>query len=328
MGMNFESLKRSQSQIVKFLNNSSKKNRIVHTYLFEGAKGTYKLDAAYYLANLILCKAEDKPCGVCDNCIRIFNDGFANIYYIEPINDVIKKEQVEDLLHEFSLTSIEEGKRVFIINGVDKATQSAANSLLKFLEESSDDTYGILITENIQNVLSTIRSRSQIISFKSSVKVEIINELIKRGIDEETSRIISSITNNPDNGYEIIQDDIILDIIELVKNIGKNIILKQIDPTIILSIDGANLLKERNKMYHNIFLDLLVTYLNDVLYSIIEQDERITFINSINEIKDDINIDYVSVINMMEKILKAKDRMNFNLNLELLYFQMFIEIAR
>ena len=75
-------------------------------------------------------------------------------------------------------------------------------------------------------------------------------------------------------------------------------------------------------------MDLLVTYLNDVLYSIIEQDERITFINSINEIKDDINIDYVSVINMMEKILKAKDRMNFNLNLELLYFQMFIEIAR
>ena len=75
---------------------------------------------------------------------------------------------MEQLEKEFTLSNIEEGTRVFIINDIDKATAAAANSLLKFLEEMNDGCYGILLTENLSNVLNTIKSRSQIVSFEKS----------------------------------------------------------------------------------------------------------------------------------------------------------------
>lgn len=325
--MNFESLYKYQEQVVKFLNNSSKKNRLVHTYLFEGSKGTYKLEAAYYLASLILCNAATKPCLECVECKRIMNENNPNVFLITPEKDVIKKQQIEDLLHEFSLTSLEEGKRIFIIDGIDKATLSAANSLLKFLEESSQNTYGILITENVQNVLSTIKSRSQIINFKKTSKIEVANELIQKGIDEEVAKILSTITNNVDEGLEIIQDSMIIDIIELVKQVGKSIITQDSHPNIIMATKGSFLLKDRNKIYHSIFIDLLITYTNDKLYYILNQKEKITF-TSINLLGDNIDTDYYEIIKEVELIMKMKERLKYNVNLELLYIQMFLEIAR
>lgn len=331
--MDFTILKKYQGDIIRFLDNSAKKNRIVHTYLFEGPKGTHKLLAAYYLANLILCEGKEKPCGECIHCKRIKENNFTNITLIDTQGESIKKEQVEALLHDFSMTSLEEGKRIFIIHGMDKATNASSNSLLKFLEESSETSYGILITENISKVLSTIQSRSQIISFKASPKILIVNELIRKGIDAEIARVVASITNNPEEGLQVVQDEKILDLIDVVKKIGSALILNGEHPIISVFAGETELLKERDKTYHHLFLDLLLTYLNDLLYFLLGQQDRMTFVDSLNQMKDEIkakynNVAYTKILHRMEVILKAKDRINYNVNLEALYFQMFIELVR
>ena len=70
------------------------------------------------------------------------------------------------LQEEFSKTSQIEGPRIYIINHADKMSTQAANSLLKFIEEpTSEETYGILITEQKDSILPTIISRSIILNF-------------------------------------------------------------------------------------------------------------------------------------------------------------------
>ena len=325
--MDFSRFKKTQPKVLKLLENSYKKNRLVHAYLLEGAKGTPKLEAAYYLANLLMCDGNEKPCGECLNCKRIQNGSHPRILYIEPINETIKKEQIEELEHEFSRKGLEEGIRLFIIKDIDKATLSASNSLLKFLEEMSENNYGILITESIQNVLSTIKSRSQIISFARVSNEEIVNEYINKGIDKEIANILSKITNDINEGIELIKDGKIIDIIDLVKKCNESIVLNK-TPYLTFYEASRSLLETNDKKYHQIFLDLLILITNDRIYKILGREEEITFVQTIEQLSNDIEMDYQKTFHQVEKMMEYKGRLKYNLNLDLMYTQMFIEIMR
>lgn len=323
--MAFESLLKNQSRVVKLFQNSMKKDRLVQTYLFEGPKGTNKVDAAYYFGAMIFCSNENPPCLQCENCLKAINHNHYDIFYIEPINEMIKKEQIVALEHEFSYTSLSEGKRVFIINGIDKCNVQSANRLLKFLEEGSQNNYGILITENINNVLPTIRSRSQIVSFKEISKDEVANILINQGFDEDISKIVSSITNDVEEAKEIISKGQIIDLIELVKKIGLAP-LNEEDPYLVFIDGGEFILKEGQKV-QEMFLNLLVTLLNDELMLLLDQLESITFKDEMTLISMKLKLDVNEVMNKIETVLKYKDRIRYNVNLDLMYAQMFIELG-
>ncbi len=323
--MDFSRFKKTQKHVVQLLENSYKKNRLVHGYLFEGAKGTLKLEAAYYLASLLMCTGDNKPCGECLECQRIKKGIHPRIFYIEPIQDTIRKEQIDDLEREFSRKSLEEGVRVFIIKDIEKATLSASNSLLKFLEEMGDDNYGILLTEALPNVLSTIKSRMQIISFSKVDRQEIIDEYINKGIDKEIARVLSRITNDPNEGLQMINDGKILDIIDLVKKCSESIVLKK--RTFLTFYEESKFLFENNdKKYHQLFIDILILITNDRLYKILGQDEEITFKETIE--KYPLEDDYQKVFKQLEKMIEAKGRLKYNINLDLMYMQMFVEIMR
>ena len=207
-----------------------------------------------------------------------------------------------------------QNKRVYIIVDIDKATASAANSLLKFLEEMEGDKYGILTTENLHNVLTTIRSRSQIISFRQVSPRIIAEELMQKGVDPETSNILSILTNNVEECLELIGEGIILDIIELVKKICYSESTKSKNPVLVLYEEGDFLLKEPNRKYHNIFMDLMITIKNDKLLYLLNQKEDIIFVDTIEEISKYL-YDFEGVINEVEKFLSFKQRLKYNVNL-------------
>jgi DNA polymerase-3 subunit delta' len=317
----FDILLKSQPQVIKLFQNSLRKGRLVHTYLFDGAKGTSKLEAAYYFAAMLFCKSEEKPCLECEDCQKILKEQHPDLFLVQPEKGVIKKEQVANLEKEFSMTS--QNKRVYIIVDIDKATASAANSLLKFLEEMEGDKYGILTTENLHNVLTTIRSRSQIISFRQVSPRIIAEELMQKGVDPETSNILSILTNNVEECLELIGEGIILDIIELVKKICYSESTKSKNPVLVLYEEGDFLLKEPNRKYHNIFMDLMITIKNDKLLYLLNQKEDIIFVDTIEEISKYL-YDFEGVINEVEKFLSFKQRLKYNVNLELFYANLLI----
>ena len=325
--MDFSKFKKTQEKVVKLIGNSYKKNRFVHTYLFEGAKGTPKLEAAYYLASVLMCESSDAPCGKCLSCQRIENGSHPRIFLIKPIQDSIKKEQIDALEYEFSRIGLESGRRVFIIEGIDKATLNASNSLLKFLEEMNDDCYGVLITEAIQNVLPTIISRSQVVSFAKIPMEELIEEYKNKGVLDETSKVLATLTNDVSEGLELIKDGKVLDIIDLVKKCNESIILNE-NPFLTFYENSRFLFEENDKTYHQMFLDILITITNDRIYKILGQDDKIIFSSELEKINDKVELDYKKTFEQLEKILEFKTRLKYNISLEAMYMQMFIEIRR
>lgn len=326
--MKYDLFLNNQPKVLKLINNSFKKNRLVHTYLFVGARGTSKLEAAYYFAQKLLCTENDAPCMECENCKKVMDEVHPSVFYIEPINEIITKEQVENLEREFALTPIGSGKRIYIIKDIDKANASAANSLLKFLEELEGDKYGILLTENLHSVLLTIRSRSVIVYFDMMSASVVASELIKKGVDAETSSVLSTLTNSVSDSLGLINDGKILDLIELVKKISFALTLKNESPILILNENEDILGKVKDKKYHNIFLDLLITIAHDKLYYILNQLDRIVFKDTMGIIGVSLNSTYEEIVNEIELLLNFKERLKYNVNIELFYTQLIIEMMR
>lgn len=139
--------------VLNYFKHAISSHKLAHLYLLHGDKGTLRTHTMIQLLNEMFQTTHDTKEGVMS---------IANVHYIEPSGTVIKKEQILSLQEEFSKTSLVEGKRVYVIEDIELISTSAANSLLKFLEEpNSSATYGFLLSEHIDQVLPTILSRAQ-----------------------------------------------------------------------------------------------------------------------------------------------------------------------
>jgi len=324
--MNFDGLFKNQKKVVKLFQNSLKKDRFVHTYLFEGVKGTSKLEAAYYFAAMMLCDGEKKPCLQCDNCKKVLKGVHPSVFLLTPDNGMIKKEQAEALQKEFSLTALAEGRRIYIIDEIDKANPSAANSLLKILEDLGSENYVIMTTESIDAVISTIRSRAQIISFDRLPAETVAADLIARGFEEETARVFANLSNSAEEVTELLRDEKILPIFELAKKVGISCVHGDVPPLLVMFSEGECLLREPDRRYHQLFLDLLVSLCNDKLYFVTDQMDRISYRATMQVVGEFMTDKHDKVISELETILKFKQRIKYNVNLELMYAQMFVEL--
>ena len=311
-------LKERQAIAYQILQNSYLNNRLSHAYIFSGGKGTYKKEMAYHLALMLYLGAE--PDYDSNLAKTILGGNHLNITYIEPLGQNIKKEQIIALQEEFSKTSQFDGPRIYIINEADTMTVSAANSLLKFIEEpTSQDTYGILITEHNENILPTIRSRSVTISFKSISKHELKEELAKEGFDENYLDILAYIASDTNEAKELIDDvnfnetyEALLAFVNQLK-IGKMIkLFFRAKQNILMNKDNAKM-----------FLDMLLGFYRDMLEFKIKNDV-INFPNlreSIEEVSNKYDFDGIN--NSIESILDLLNKVDFYVNLSLNFDALF-----
>lgn len=94
-----------------------------------------------------------------------------NYIFIEPEGKNIKKEQILELRRKLSLKPILSKNNLFVIIESEKLSLSSSNSMLKILEEPYENSCGFLITNNVENIILTIRSRSQILKIKYDEQV-------------------------------------------------------------------------------------------------------------------------------------------------------------
>ncbi len=209
----------NQKNIIDFLNNAKSKDRLAHAYIFEGKKGVGKNELAHYFACMLYSNGE---VNFNDNISRlILEDQFLNLFVIYPDGKFIKKEQITSLQEEFSKTSQLEGPRIYIINDADKMNTQSQNSLLKFIEEPPANVYGILCSTNANQILPTILSRCQKIRLKELDNNIVRKILIKKGVNKEIATLLSFITNDIEDGYNLSLDSNILKMFELFKNYFK-----------------------------------------------------------------------------------------------------------
>lgn len=86
-------------------------------------------------------------------------------------------------------------------------TANAANTLLKFLEEPSSDTTAILFTEQSHQILNTILSRCQVVTFRPLPTESLIRRLQDEGITASLSTLAAQLTNSFDEALALCSDE-------------------------------------------------------------------------------------------------------------------------
>lgn len=130
------------------------------TYLFYGKKGADLKELALAFAKGLNCN--EKEFDYCDNCRicdNINKEIYSDLHFIRATETNIKIEQIREVIKNASESSYEMGKKIFIIEDVNKLRKESANALLKIIEEPPKDTYFILLSNSL-SILPTIKSRS------------------------------------------------------------------------------------------------------------------------------------------------------------------------
>lgn len=168
-------------KIKKGLETAIKNNTVTHSYLFTGISGIGKKMIAIEFAKRILCLTKNELC-TCKSCIEFEGNNNPDFFLLEADGNSIKIEQIRALQKKIQEKPIVSNKKVYIINDADKMTKEAQNCLLKTLEEPPEFATIILIGENENSFLQTIKSRCMIIHFVPIEDNQII-EYMKQNYD-------------------------------------------------------------------------------------------------------------------------------------------------
>lgn len=184
--------------------------RMPHAVLLTGVSGLGKKQFAAKMAESLLCLAPDEQfyaCGVCHSCqiMQAGNHPDHLTIRSEEVGKSIKIEQIRALKEKQSLTpSIAKWKTV-VIESADSMTNSAANSLLKLLEEPQNNTILILTTSAVHRLPITIRSRCQQMHLSAPDYSLTLQWIDSQGISTDSAQLqkISSLTQ--DAPFAIVQ---------------------------------------------------------------------------------------------------------------------------
>ncbi len=180
------------SRVKKTLRKALQKNKVPNSMLFCGPRGIGKRDMALVLAKAMNCeRKKDDACEACPSCKAINAGNFPDVIEISPEKDVIVIDQMRMLRKIAYLKPMMGKKRIFVVVDADKMKEEAANSLLKILEEPPLFSYIILVAHNPFLIMSTIKSRCQVLNFSPVSKEDIGKILVDEGYEEKKARIIS-----------------------------------------------------------------------------------------------------------------------------------------
>lgn len=226
--MTFEEVLGANS-IKKHLKESIDLGRIAHAQMFVGPEGSGTLPMAIAYASYLLCGNSNQACSI--KCQKLSHPDLHFAYPVaitskikkDPVSSsflpqwrefiqtkpygslfdwylsigiekkqgIISVNEAKEITNKLSLKSYEGGYKVMIIWMADKMNVDTANKLLKLLEEPPQQTVFILITEDENAILDTIRSRCQILHFPAMSEQKIKEGLIEQGVDENDATRIA-----------------------------------------------------------------------------------------------------------------------------------------
>jgi DNA polymerase III subunit delta' len=191
--MSFQDIYGHEKQLT-LLKSAITGGRLAHAYLFHGREGIGKKAAALAFAEAILCdRKQAEACNTCLSCKKTGHGNHPDLITIAAEGTFIKIQAVKDLLHMMAFRPLEGGRRLFIIDEADRMNQTAANALLKTLEEPSPANILVLITSKPYILPRTILSRCQQIRF-SPLRQETVAAYLenKESLAHETAGMIAA----------------------------------------------------------------------------------------------------------------------------------------
>ena len=194
-----------QPRVQGFLRHAVEGGRVAHAYLFVGAPGSGKLEAAYALAQALLC--ENDGCGACDACVRVARRTHPDVHYFAPESATgYLISQTRELLEDVGLAPIRAKRKVYIIDRAEQMRANTANALLKTIEEPPSTVTFILLGTSTDLILPTIVSRCQCVPFRSMPLDESAGTVARAtGADLARCRMAIAVTGGPARAIEFLK---------------------------------------------------------------------------------------------------------------------------
>jgi DNA polymerase-3 subunit delta' len=238
-----------QEHIKKHLQKSAENGRIPHAQLFVGKEGCGTLPMAIAYAQFLLCNFSDdvETCNIKCNKLQhpdlhfafpvttndsvkkhaisdffledwrefIATQPYGSLFNwlehigVENKQGLIGVDESEAVVKKLKLKSYEGGFKVMIIWMAEKMNIAAANKLLKLIEEPPNKTVFLLITQNEEQIINTIRSRCQALHFPALSEQDIANSLIVKNqvADNEAAKIAHQAEGNYNKALHLLQND-------------------------------------------------------------------------------------------------------------------------
>jgi len=236
-----------QQHLISHLKTSADNGRIPHAQLFVGPEGSGTLATAVAYARHILCGVDNNACNLKVDGLshpdlhfafpvatndkvkrhavsnlfledwRVFvtEQPYGNLFDwykllgVENKQGQIGVDEALDVVKKLALKSYEGGYKIMVIWMAEKMNNAAANKLLKLIEEPPNKTVFLLVTENEDQIINTIKSRCQVLHFPKLSEESIVKELITNFeiTPAEATKIAHQADGNYNKAVDVLNQD-------------------------------------------------------------------------------------------------------------------------
>lgn len=308
-----------QESIKKHLQTAIKTGNLSHAYIINGEYGSGRQTIASALAKTIQCQSktdDTDACGVCTSCKQAESHNHPDIKYITHDKTSISVNDIrEQLNNDISIKPYSSEYKIYIIPDANKMTEQAQNALLKTIEEPPVYAIIILLTENCDSLLPTIRSRCVTLTMNPVEKDKICTYLENKfQLEPEQAQIAANYCQG--NIGKAIRFASSSDFIEMKNQVLK--LLKNLDLMDIASIIDTIKEFSTHKNDINDYLDLMLLWYRDVLMFKVTKDANLLlYSDEYSAISEQATKrDYENIENIIAAIDKAKVRLKANVNFD------------
>lgn len=305
-----------QPQLIQRFQQIIAQDKLSHAYLLAGPTGSGEEQFAQWLAMRLLCPhlKDDMPCGQCHTCQQIIAGDHPDVLTLQPSGQMIKVDDIRWLKHEANKSGMESDRRIFIIKDADRMNSSAANSLLKVLEEPVNNVLILLLTHAKEKILPTIISRVQTILFKPVALQPLLAQLQEQ-MPLNKAKIVVHLTNDITKAAALADDELFNQQVEQLWQWLAKIANHDDEAFINVQTQLMPLLKDKDQQQQ--FLVLISLALQDMLLSYWQKEYEVIFADYQPIIDKWLhNYNQQQLLQQIDDALLSQREFKFNINFQ------------
>ncbi len=307
------------NDIIEYVQNAVKSNKVSHAYILNGERGSGKKLLAHLFARTLLCvNSNHEPCNQCKSCIQAENNNNPDIITVlhDKTNSISIDEIRTQVNNDIMIKPYSNDFKVYIIPEADKMTEQAQNAILKTIEEPPSYAVILLLTENAEALLPTIQSRCVMLKLRN-VRDELVKTYLMQQmqIPEYEANVCAAFAQGNIGKARLLANS------EHFNEIKEAAIklLRHVNEMEITDLIGEVKSVSNYKIEITDYLDVLSIWYRDILiYKATKNMERVVFQDELEKIKERaMKSSYEGIEQILLSIEKAKSRLRANVNFEL-----------